>query len=190
MASEVEICNAALQKLGAQRITALTDNSVNARACNAAYARLRVAELRKHSWNFAIARDALAVDATAPAFGRANSFTLPSAFLRLLPPYPEDNLSDRDWIIEGRAILTDESAPLYVRYIADVTDPNTMDPLFRDALAARMAWEMCEEITQSNTKRQLATADYNEAIAAAKRTNAIEMVPAKSPDDTWITVRN
>lgn len=190
MASEVEICNAALQKLGAQRITALTDNSVNARACSACFDRLRLAELRKNPWSFAITRATLAADATSPAFGRANSFTLPSDFLRLLSPYPEDNLSSRDWLVEGRAIVTDESAPLYIRYMADVSDPNTMDPLFRDALAARMAMEMCEEITQSNTKRQLAAADYDMAITDAKKTNAIEKLPQKSPDDTWITVRD
>ena len=56
MASEVDICNRALSKLGAARITSLTEDSVNARACNAMYESVRDAELRAHPWNFAMKR--------------------------------------------------------------------------------------------------------------------------------------
>lgn len=189
MASEVEICNAALQKLGAKRITALTEDSRNGRACNAAYARLRDAELRAHTWRFAITRESLPADATAPAFGKARSFPVPATMLRLLPPYPEMNMNDLDWEIEGRAIYTNDSAPLQIRYIKQETDPNKMDALFREALASRMAYELCEEITQSNTKRQLATEDYKMAMKEARRTNAIESISAEPPEDPWITAR-
>lgn len=189
MASEVGIANRALQKLGATRITSLSDASTSARACNACYETLRDAALRRHPWNFAVARAELAADATAPTWGRANAFQLPSDFLRLLPPYPEDNVNTLDWQIEGRKIYTDDSAPLYVRYIAQVTDPNTMDILFRELLASTMAVEMCEELTQSNTKKAALRDEIKEIIAEAKRTNAIENVSAATPEDTWLTAR-
>lgn len=189
MASEVEICNAALQKLGAKRIVELAEDSRNGRACNAAYSRLRDAELRAHTWNFAKSRASIPAAAEAPAFGKARSFPLPSDWLRMISPYPEMNSNSRDWQIEDRAIYTNDSAPLQIRYIKQETDPNKMDPLFREALASRMAMEMCEEITQSNTKRQLAAQDYKSAISEARRTNAIESIPAESVEDTWITVR-
>lgn len=189
MASEVEICNRALQKLGAGRIASLIENSTAARACNTAYEPLRDAELREHTWNFAKDRAQIAADAVEPVFGKARSFTLPSNCLRVLPPYPAMNMNDRDWVIEGRKIYTDDSAPLDLRFIKQVTDPNEMDPLFREALAARMAKEMCEALTQSNTKWQLQEADYKNTIAKAKRTNAIESVPQDPPEDSWITVR-
>jgi len=189
MASEVSIANRALQKLGANRITSLTDSSTNARAANACYEILRDAELRRHTWNFAIKREALAADGTAPSWGRTNAFELPADFLRLLPPYPEDNFNNLDWQIEGRKIYTDDAAPLYVRYVAQVTDPNLMDALFRELLATRMAYEMCEELTQSNTKRDLLYRDIKDIVVEAKRTNAIENVSAETPTDTWITAR-
>src|SRR4051812_14590513 len=107
MASQVEICNRALQKLGAKRIAAITEDSVNGRACNLAYTAVLESELQDHPWSFAIERFALSADATAPAWGRARSFTLPSNHLRLCAPYPEDNYAERDWIIEGNKILTD-----------------------------------------------------------------------------------
>lgn len=189
MASVVDICNRALSKLGAKRITSLDDDSVNSRACNACYEHLRDAELRLHPWNFAIKRAELAADSDAPEWGRTNAFTLPADFLRLIDDYPEDNTLDRDYQIEGRKILTDWSDPLYIRYIYKVTDPVEMDSLFREALATKMAIEMCEQLTQSNTKKADLKMDYADAIKAAKKANAIENVAAEPPTDTWITVR-
>jgi hypothetical protein len=189
MASVVGICNAALQKLGAERINDLLEDSANARSCNAAYERLRDAELRAHPWRFAMTRASLPADADAPEFGKARSFPLPDDWLRMLPPYPEMNMNDLDWEIEGRSIYTNDSAPLDIRYIRLVEDPNEMDALFREALAARMAHEMCEEITQSNTKQQLAADNYKNAIREARRTNAIESISAEPPTDTWETCR-
>ncbi len=188
--SKVEICNRALQILGASSISSLTENSENARQCNLAYEPVKKAELRKHNWSFAIERASLAADATAPAFGRSNAFELPSDCLKVLSPYPEDNTNDRDWIIEKRKILTDESAPLQIRYIYDVTDPNQFDALFAESLAAKMALEMSEALTQSNSKKEFsANKHYKDAIREAKMANAIERVPQDGPEDKWITAR-
>ena len=189
MASEVDIANRALQKLGAERIVSLTQDSENARACNLAYPLVRDAELRAHPWNFAIARVSLPADATAPAFGPANSFTLPSDFLRLLPVDPEEVINDEDWRIEGKKILTNDSAPLQVRYIYRVTDPNEFDSLFVEALASKIAFQICEKITQSNQKKAAAAEDYKMAIAAARRINAFENVAQEPPPDPWDTAR-
>ena len=193
MASAVEICNRALQLLGASRIVSLSDASVNARACNNAYDPVRRAELRANNWNFSIKRARLPVSGVAPAFGRTNAFPLPTDYLRLLPPYPEDNLNSRDWLIEQhesqRCVLTDDSAPLDVRYVADVTDPNLMDALFQESLAYAMAAAMCEELTQSNSKLEAVTGGYQFKVAEAKRVNAIENVPTVPVEDTWVTVR-
>ena len=52
--SAVDICNSALQKLGAASILSFQDNSREARQCNIAYDSNRRSELRKHDWNFAI----------------------------------------------------------------------------------------------------------------------------------------
>lgn len=190
MASKVEIANRALQILGAKRIVSLGEDSRNARAINAAYEPVKLAELRKHPWGFAIKRVQLAASSTAPAFTKGNAFPLPADYVRLLPPDPEANFNDLDWNIEGKSIITNDSAPLDVRYIYDVTDPNEMDSLFRESFAAKLAEQLCEEITQSNTKVATANMFYKEAIADAKRTNAIEKTAEKPPEDEWITCRS
>lgn len=189
MASDVSICNRGLQKLGAGRIVSLTENSTNARECAACYEELRDAELRAHTWGFAIKRVQLAADTSAPVFGPANSFTLPADFLRLLPVDPEDLTNSEDWRIEGRKLLTNDSAPLNLRYIYQCEDANEMDALFRESLASRIAYELCEKITQSNQKKQAAANDYKRAINEAKRVNAIEKEAEESPEDTWVSVR-
>lgn len=190
MASKVEICNKGLQLLGAKRITDLAENSRNAKACNFVYESLKRECLRLHVWMFSIKRADLAADSPAPSWGRANSFTLPSDFIRLAKPYPEDDYNSRDWLIEGKKILTDESAPLYIRYVYDVTDPNEMDSLFIKYFSAEIANTLCEEITQSNTKQAKAIAERDDALAKAKKINAIEQPPQQAVEDPWVTVRS
>lgn len=190
MASVTEICNRALQKLGAKSITSIDENSNAARACLKCYEVLRDAELMDHRWGFAIKRAELAADATVPAWGRANSFTLPVDYLKLIQPYPEMDSFDRDWVIENGKIITNDSAPLYLRYIGKITDPNQMDVLFREALSTKMALEMSEELTQSNTKKESIRADYDDIIKRARKASAIQSVPQVSVEDEWIAVRS
>lgn len=57
--SDVEICNSALQKLGAEDITSLSDNTRRAQLCNRQYNKIRKKLLRSHPWNFAIKRQFL-----------------------------------------------------------------------------------------------------------------------------------
>lgn len=187
--SEVAICNMALDTLGAQRIVAIDEDSRNGRACNACYAQIRDQELRAHPWNFAKKRSTLAASAVTPEFGFDYAFPLPTDCLRILPP----KRTGLDWTLEnheGRsAILTNDGDSIEVSYIAQITNPTVFDVLFDDALAAKMAMHMCEEITQSNQKKADAKDDYVQAIRRAKRTNAIEQVPQEAAEDPWLAAR-
>jgi len=192
--SDVSICNLALQKLGASRIVSLTEDSPNARACNACYEAMRDLELRKHRWSFAITRVALAADATAPVFGPAYQYTLPAGFLRLLEPDPEANYNTLDWTIESgsngsRKLLTNFTAPVQIRYIRRVTDPTEFDSAFVEVLACRIAIQTCEAITQSNSKKEDVKEQYRDAAREARRANAIEAVSGELPVDTWDSAR-
>ncbi len=189
MASEVSICNEALDILGAARITLLTEASVNAREMNACYTELRDRELEKHRWHFAVTRATLAADATEPAFDYDYAYLLPADCLRVLMP----NRTNLDWQMENhngsRAILTNEGDSIDLVYVKKITDPNVMVPTFRGALAASMAWLKCEKITQSNSKKADAQNYYRFQIAEARRTNALQRIADEAPEDTWITAR-
>lgn len=189
MASQVDICNRALQKLGADRIISITQDSVSARACNLAYNSVRDTELRAHAWNFAIKRASLAADSIAPVYGYDYAYTLPSDYLRILKNDAQEDVLTQSWKIEGGKILTNDSAPLLIRYIARITDTTLYDASFINVLSCKLAMELCEELTQSNTKRQIAAAEYKDAVREARRMNAFEGFPVIQEADTWSSGR-
>jgi len=145
MASVVDICNGALNQLGASTILTLTEDSKNARLCNARYTQVRDSVFRSHPWNCLIKRVELAADSTAPAWGFTQQYTLPADCLRVLTILDYD----ADYKIEGRKILTDNSN-MKILYIARITDPNEYDELLRETLSAALAADIAYAITSSN----------------------------------------
>jgi hypothetical protein len=197
MTDAVGICNLALQRLGAKAITALSEDTTAGRECNRIYAHARDSELRAHPWSFARERASLAALSTAPAFGFAKQYQLPADFIRLLPARVLGTTTSTlggidpgiDWQIEGRKILTDDATPLKIVYLKQVTDPNDFDDLFIELLVARIAYTICEKVTQSNTKKDEAAAYYKFTKQEAKKINAFERPPQEFPTDTWVTAR-
>lgn len=187
--SETSICNLALQKLGAARIVDLDEDSDNARACDASYEAVRDQVLRGNKWRFALKRTTLAPSATEPDFFYENAFVLPADCLRpIFPPR-----LDLDWKVENHegdlAILTNDGDTLELRYLAKITDTTLYDPLFVDALACKLAWQLCETITQSTSKKDSLMNEYAFAIREAKRINAIEIGHLIQPIDEWVSGR-
>ena len=198
MASDVQIANRALTKLGARRILSLNDDVKEARAINSMFELVRDSELRAHPWNFAMTRASLAALVATPAWGFAYQFQLPADCLRVLQvneEYYVANLTDYrtrldvPFQIEGGKVLTDVVAPLKIRYVARIEDTQAWDTCFVEAFASKLAYETCEEITQSNTKKQEIAADYAMMIKQAKRMDAIENPPDPFADDSWLLSR-
>jgi hypothetical protein len=191
--SNVQIANRALQKLGAKRIEALSQDHANARSMNAAFELVRDAELRRYHWSFATRRDSIAADASDTAWGDWNRYTLPNDFLGLIRD--DETGIEVDWRIEagtegeGAFIITADASPLEIRYIARVEDPNSFDPLFIEAFACKLALETCEEITQSTSRKESIRADYKDAIAEARRVGAIEKPAQEFVEDEWVLAR-
>lgn len=198
MTSKVEAANRALSKVGDSRITALTDNTKQAREINACFDIVRDAELRDHRWSFAKKRAQLAASATAPLFGFSYSFPLPTDCLRVLrvgdisPGVDLANYRNSDsseFAIEGRAILCNDAGPLNVIYTAQIEDTTQWDASFVEVFAARMAYEVCDALTASGSRKEALGAEYRERVAIATRANAIELPPQPIEDDSWVLAR-
>jgi hypothetical protein len=199
VASDINIANRALQKLGAASITSFNDNSTAGRAMNLAYAPVRDAELRRRRWKFSITRANLAAISTAPVNGIFSlQYQLPAQCLRVLnvgdysPGADTSDYRNRtvaDYSIEGNLILTNIGSPLSLRFIQQITDPGVFDSAFAEAFAARLAWETCEQVTQSTEKRKLAMTEYKAAILEAAQANALEIPPDFMPDNAWMLAR-
>ena len=145
MASIVDICNGALNQLGASTILTLTEDSKNARLCNARFTQIRDSIFRSHPWNCLQKRVELAADSDTPAWGFTSQFTIPADCLRVLTILDFDS----DYKIEGRKILTDNSS-MKILYISRVTDPNEYDELLRETLSAALAADIAYAVTSSN----------------------------------------
>lgn len=198
MASQPEICNRALIKLGPKTITTLTDNTTPARVLSGLWDTVRKAELSKRYWNFALQRTSLAALGTTPSWGFANQYQLPNDYLKLVmvnDTYVAPGLTDyrtqddSPYAIEGSALLTNFGAPLKLRYVRDITDPAAFHPLFVEVMAAKLAYEACYAITQSNTGRQQAAQDYKDAVKEAAQANALDKPPQGLVDDSWVLGR-
>lgn len=196
MASDVEICNQALTKLGAARINDLADDTKQARALNAIFTVKRDALLAAQAWTFAIKRASIPALSTAPAYQWAAQFPLPTDCLRVIQVGEYWTLYDTDsgpaFQIEADsvnsrpAILCDEASPLRLRYIYRVTNTGLYPPVFVEALACMLAAEVCEELTQNLSKREQAWQEFDRAIKQARRINAIEQPPQMTTDPSWI----
>ena len=149
MASVVDICNGALNQLGATTILSLTEDSKNARLCNSRYTQVRDALFRSHPWNCLQKRIQIAADTTAPAWGFSFAYTLPADCLRLLKILDYDS----NYKVEGRKILSNTDT-MKILYIGRITDPNEYDELLRETLSASLAADIAYGVTSSNPVAQ------------------------------------
>ena len=145
MASVVDICNGALNQLGASTILSLTEDSKNARLCNARYTQVRDSLFRSHPWNCLIRRVELARDTETPAWGFSYQFTLPADCLRVLTILNYDY----DYKVEGRKILANHDT-VKIQYVSRVTDANQYDELLRETISASLAADIAYAVTSSN----------------------------------------
>jgi len=191
MASRIEIANLALTHLGQPPVMALDDGSVAANTLNGLFEPAVAALLRSHVWNFAKARAVLPAMAQSPAFGYTTQYQLPSDCLRVVRvgQYPQPLGTTAYYSIEQGRILINHTGALPVQYVQMVKDASRFDALFVDVLAARLALDACEKLTQSNTKRQILREEVEHALRRARRANAIERPVVAPPDDTWMQAR-
>lgn len=179
MASKVEICNSALNMLGANNITDITEDSKNARLLNQRYEPVRDAIFRSHAWNCLIKRVELAVETDTPTHEYTYQYTLPSDCLRVLKIGGHHNGSSSDldagqkYKIEGRKLLTDETT-IFLIYIAKITDVNLYDTLLQETIAARLASELCYAITSSTSLASQMKETYLEKLREARFADATE----------------
>ena len=186
--SEVAICNMALAEIGrGSMITSMDEASQAARACKLRYPYARDAVLRSYDWNFAAKRAELAANATAPAFEFARAFDLPNDCLIVRSIYEGESVK---WVVENRQILTDMGDPIYIKFTRLITDTARFDPLFVEALAARVASDIAVQLSESVSRAQGLWQVYQAKLAEAKRRDAQEGQPDNMPQGSWVSSRN
>ena len=127
-----------------------------------------------------------------------NVFVLPAGYLRKANQNPKSGLNwlggpsgvtYSDWLVENGFLISGYVGPIGLRFVANITDVSRMDTMFCEGLAARIALEVCEPVTQSSAKLGVIAKIYDKWITDAGVVDAIESDFEDSPDDDYITVR-
>lgn len=133
-----------------------------------------------------------------PYWGYGFKFAIPSDMLRLISidGYTGVNTniggyghSVSDYTIEKGYILTNDSGPIFIRYVYQSTDPTEWDINFREAVACKLALECQTEILQSDSRKSQLIAEYLENIRIAKLADSIEVPGEPIPDSDWLMAR-
>jgi hypothetical protein len=159
---------------------------------NDQYDRLRKEVLRSHPWNFSIAYVALAQLAGTPIWTDwTYQYTIPSDVLRVL----ETNLTDDEpWEIGvssgGTKVIFSSASAITIKYIKDVTNTTTFDPVFEEALAFRLAADSAYSIVQSQTVQANMFTAYQQSLAQARSFDGQESQPKQQVQaDEFINIR-
>lgn len=192
--TDVDICNRALSRLGTRAtISALDENSTEARTAYIWYAATRDVLLRSHDWNFARRRVILAEQGSAPT-GWSFRYAFPTDCVRLLRiasalPHRDPVRFEVAGDSTSRFVLCDEPAAEAV-YTARVDDPNLYDAGFASALVDQLAAHIAYPITQKTEIAVRLAQMARAALADAMAADVNEAVGAEGdriPD--WIAAR-
>lgn len=128
-----------------------------------------------------------------------NIFRLPSGYLRKAPQDPKagavsylgapGTVASNDWEFEGNYIVTSDNPVIVLRFVADIHDVSQMDPMFCEGLGARIGLEVCEPLTQSDSKLGTISQIYKTFMGDARAINGIEAGPVELPLDDYIACR-
>ena len=158
MASEVDICNLALSRLGDDATVASIDppeGSAQAGYCARFYPMARDALLEMHAWGFATRTDKLAALAQAvPGWGC--TYALPQSALRVLAVLPTGFAgfeAAQGYVVAagagGRVVATDQEGA-YLRYVGAVVDTTLFPPLFTEALSWLLASHLAGPVLKAD----------------------------------------
>ena len=170
--SEVDIINAALFKIGDQRITSRGDNNNRARLMNGLYDGVRDELLRDCPWNFAVQRASISASTTVPVYEWETSFPIPADLLYMVST---ENFTA--YRLEGNNILSNQETTLKITYVRRVIDPTEFDTGFVKAFKAKLAYEAVSNIAADPQLQETLFRDYNLALTRAKATDGKEDDP-------------
>ncbi len=121
-----------------------------------------------------------------PDKGFGNRYTLPAESLRILELVDSASL----WLVEDGELHTDDGPTVSVRYIVREKDVTQYGPHLVSTLAYRLALDISEELTQSNSKHEKALRDFDVFMKRSTRADGQEQSAMPLAEDDWIIRRN
>jgi hypothetical protein len=171
--AEIEICNRALGWVGGNRITSLdanVDKSNEANLCRENYDTSLDVVIEEGAWNFCQRRYKLLPLVSAPAWGYAREFLIPSEVIRMLRVTDSalnfNSGTGVEWKVKEDTIESNAEV-LYCIAVVRITDTTKFSPGMEHALSARMAMDLAIPLTRKNSVLDSMTKLYSKKMSLA-----------------------
>ena len=191
--TETDLANMALTMIGQQVITAISEDSNRAVMCNKRLGDVRDTVLRSHPWNCASKRASLSDSGVDPAWGFTQSYTLPTDFVRLIATDSPDEPYQIEAGNQGGSnavVLMTDAGSMKIKYIYKLTDVTKMDYSLQQAIACRLAHEICMPLTGDINLSNMMLQKYDAIIKEAQFTDSSAMAAYdKLQPVDWLTAR-
>lgn len=173
MASEVEICNLALTRLGADAIRSFDEDNKRARLSQISYEHTRSLFLEDHEWTFNTKYIQLAQLATVvhPVFSYVYQIPSDCLYARQILDSSGRINSRTKWEVFSNHIATDVEGA-WLRYSEEVVVTGRYPYYFVEAIATQIAAELAPAIVQDKTRYDKLVAIASARLAVAKEKDA------------------
>jgi len=184
--TEVDICNGALTKLGAERILTLDDNNPRARLVKESYPKQRDILLYSHPWDFNRAYSELgAITLPTGVFDYKYAFQIPSDCHRVF----EVNSPGVSWeVVEGEVLLSNTST-MKIKYGKKIIDANKFSSTFVECVEYAVASDICYSLTQSTDQMKTMKAMLENQLRQTRSFNAQVGTPQQVTATKWLNAR-
>ena len=183
MATNFDIINLALRRLGLEAISSLSDSN-RGKVMNTLYDQVRKAALEEFHWPFAIKRAKLQEDFGAtPEFEYSHAHELPADYIKAISEF-----NDTTYIREGEFVLSD-SSEILLRYVADISDTTKFNPLFIKTFYLMLAQEAAYSLVQDKGLMTGLTTELGDVFSKARTYASQESTPKDFEVTDFLDVR-
>ena len=182
--SRVEIANMALLKLGQPSLMSLEDNAVNAQRASQEMEPALETVLRAYPWPFAITRVQLQRLLERPLYQFSYYYKMPQDIVRITSL----NTQGEAYSLENGKIATN-AISVHMKYVSKEQALTNMDMATRDVVATNLAARLCLIIIENPQVQQQLWQQYDILLAQARNTWAIEDMPQRVIEGSWIPAR-
>jgi len=192
--SKIEIINRALLKLGEPPISSLNDAAFG-QSYDMVYQDVKNLLLSTYPWRFAVITQIL--PRREQMYGSHYMYTIPADCLFLIKVFNKNNAdmadchfsSAVDYELADGAIISDVKNGLHIEYVRRLDDDATFAPLFREALAAKLAAELSMRLKHDLNLKQMFETEFFNLIRQAELNNEIMKSAEILPDNSWVKIR-
>lgn len=194
--SKIEIINRALLKLGEPPVASLNDASFG-RVYDIIYNDVKDLLLSSYPWRFAVeVRDLPKLE---EKYNGKFMYQLPKECLLVLQVFGTGNVccgdevkcyAGRNYELANNCVVTEVNGGVSAEFVRKLDDDGRFPPLFREAVAAKMAGELAMRLKHSLTLKQTMENEFFALIKQAEMNNEIMKDVELLPDSSWVMVRN